>query len=431
MRSTHEGPPETRPSHAGATIHDSRPTPPGVLPRQLQMWVMVGIAVVILTIILLTGQPDPGPAPDGVPSLGTPASIQPDRVRDYQQRVTDQEARLRRDLAETAPEPVVADAGPVPADPLAAERQRREYESLFADHVALSRRPPADPPYVVPGPSDPLAAMSAVGGDPRLVASPTREELAALRYIAEEAWPDPSADLAPLPRPTPVMAGTVPSQPGDPPNDLAATGDTGPISADGPVHRLLEGTVIEAVLVNRLDGTFAGPVQCVVTTPVYAHGRQHVLIPAGSRVLGSASPVETWGDARLAVRFHRLILPDGRTHPLTQFQGLNQIGETGLRDRVDRHYWQVFGASLAIGAIAGLAQFNTRSGVDGYSAGDGARQAAGASLAASTGRVLDRYLNVLPTVTIREGHRIKIYLTNDLNLPAYAAVTPMAAGGTR
>ena len=189
--------------------------------------------------------------------------------------------------------------------------------------------------------------------------------------------------------------------------------------------------MIDAVLVNRLDGTFAGPVQCVVTTPVYAHGRQHVLIPAGSRVLGTAAPVQAWGEVRLAVRFHRLILPDGRTHPLTQFQGLNQIGETGLRDRVDRHYWQVFGASLAIGAIAGLAQLTTRSGVDGYRVGDGARHAAGASLAASTGRVLDRYLNVLPTITIREGHRIKIYLTNDLDLPAYTAVSPTVPGGRR
>ena len=50
------------------------------------------------------------------------------------------------------------------------------------------------------------------------------------------------------------------------------------------------------------------------------------------------------------------------------------------------------------------------------------------SLAASAGRVLDRYLNVLPTITIREGYRIKVYLTNDLDLPAYAAGV---AGGVR
>jgi type IV secretion system protein VirB10 len=137
----------------------------------------------------------------------------------------------------------------------------------------------------------------------------------------------------------------------------------------------------------------------------------------------------------LAVRFHRLVLPDGRTHTLESFTGLNQVGETGLRDDVDRHYLQVFGASLAIGTIAGLAQAGTRGGWD-PTASDAARQAAGASLATSTARVLDRYLNVLPTVTIREGHRIKVVLTHDLRLPAVSSTTaaatltrPLPSGG--
>jgi type IV secretion system protein VirB10 len=181
---------------------------------------------------------------------------------------------------------------------------------------------------------------------------------------------------------------------------------------------LAEGTVIETALINRLEGTFAGPVLCLVTTPVYSQNRQHVLIPAGARVVGTSSPVQSWGDSRLAVTFHRLVMPDGHAYSLDRFKGLNQIGETGLRDEVNRHYLQVFGASLAIGAISGLAQFNTRSGFD-YSFSDAYRQAAGASLATSTSRVLDRYLNVLPTITIREGFRIKVYLTNDMELPMY------------
>jgi type IV secretion system protein VirB10 len=86
----------------------------------------------------------------------------------------------------------------------------------------------------------------------------------------------------------------------------------------------------------------------------------------------------------------------------------------------------VFGASLAIGALSGLAQFNTRTGAD-MSAADASRQSAGASMATSTARILDRYLNQLPTVTIREGYRVKVYLTNDFDLPAYL-VTP---GGAR
>jgi type IV secretion system protein VirB10 len=185
--------------------------------------------------------------------------------------------------------------------------------------------------------------------------------------------------------------------------------------------------VIETVLLNRLDGTFAGPVTCLVTTPVYSHDRQSIVIPAGARVRGASSPAQTWGDSRLAVSFHRLVMPDGRTHSLDRFNGLNQIGDTGLKDSVDRHYWRVFGASLAIGALSGLAQIGSRSSFD-TSFGDSYRQTAGSSLAASTGRVLDRYLNVLPTITIREGYRIKVYLTNDLELPMYK---PVLSGGVR
>ena len=57
--------------------------------------------------------------------------------------------------------------------------------------------------------------------------------------------------------------------------------------------RLLEGTVIETVLLTRLDGTFAGPVTCLVTAPVYSHDRQSVVVPAGARVLGLSSPMQT------------------------------------------------------------------------------------------------------------------------------------------
>jgi type IV secretion system protein VirB10 len=189
----------------------------------------------------------------------------------------------------------------------------------------------------------------------------------------------------------------------------------------------MEGTIVETVLTNRLEGTFAGPVNCLVTTSVYATDHEHLLIPAGSRVLGEAKPVNTFGQTRLAVVFHRLILPNGTHADLHDFHGLNQVGDIGLRDHVDRHYAQIFGASLAVGAIAGLAQAQTAVGLDATSF-DVYRQGAAANLAQSSARILDRFLNILPTVTIREGHRIKVYLSNDLDLPAYRDA-PFAVGG--
>ena len=378
------------PTGPRAAIHDRRPALRGGLPRQAQTWIMVSLAVLILVVILITGRPTPEPVVSLAPAVARSGTIQPAQVRGYQERLAEQEARLRQEMAAAAPAlPQAASPAviaPTDVDPLIDERRRRDAQSLFADNVAFSRRagserppsvtaPPSMPPPWIPAPVEPTPVAS-----PPLPPSP------------------PTAQ--------PPVVGTT----------RAPDTDIGP---NAPLYTLLEGTAIEAVLVNRLDGTFQGPVQCLVTTPVYSLDRQAVVIPAGARVLGSAAPVQAWGDARLAVRFHRLLMPDGRTYSLDSFTGLNAVGETGLKDQVDRHYLQVFGASLAIGAVSGLAQFGTRGGFD-PSVSDAARQAAGASLATSTARVLDRYLNVLPTVTIREGHRIKVVLTNDLRLPSYA-----------
>jgi len=188
--------------------------------------------------------------------------------------------------------------------------------------------------------------------------------------------------------------------------------------AEGKQYRLFEGTVLETVLTNRLDGDFSGPVDCMVTTNLYSHDGQHLLIPQGSRVLGEVRRVETFGQQRLAVALHRLIMPDGYSVSLDKFQGLNQIGETGLRDQITHHYLQVFGASIAIGVIAGLAQINTRAGLDVTSA-DAYREGFTTTESQTALRILDRYLNVLPTFTIREGQRVKVYLSNDLLLPDY------------
>jgi type IV secretory pathway VirB10-like protein len=400
-------------STPSSPIQDHRPKPRGVLPRQLQMWLMVGIAVVILLIILITGHPQPvarTQAAERTTAAALPAS---DRIRAYQQQLKDDEARLQHVQAQAAvlARPTVPPGAPAPAatDPVADEQRRREYQSLFADNVVLSRRAAGQQPNGESGPRRGAATPASAALSP--------DTLAALALLTQAQAANGSRLGGPPAAPLATADGRTVSA--SPLSNAASTKVHEENPAAGPRLRLLEGTVIETVLLNRLDGTFAGPVECLVTTPVYSHDRQTVLIPAGARVLGTAAPVQAWGDTRLAVSFHRLIMPDGHTYSLDVFKGLGQAGETGLKDEVNRHYLQVFGASLAIGAISGLAQYGTH-GIDTNSFSDAYRQSAGASLATSSSRVLDRYLNVLPTVTIREGFRIKVYLTNDFDLPAYA-----------
>ena len=178
-------------------------------------------------------------------------------------------------------------------------------------------------------------------------------------------------------------------------------------------ERIYEGSFVEAVLVNQLNGDFPGPVLAAVAVPFYSADRQRIVIPRGARVIGSASTTVGRDQQRLAVGFHRLIFPDGRWVSL-EFHGLNQIGEGALKDQVNRHYLSMFASVGAVGIISGL----TLRGSNPYGGGAaGVRAGAGQGLAQGATNILDRFLNRLPTITIRAGHRLRIWLTSDVLVP--------------
>jgi type IV secretion system protein VirB10 len=408
-------------------VTDRRTPPRGVLPKHLQMWLLVGLALAVLAIIAVTGDPHP-PVPSTIRTPADASIASPGRVRDFQDRLRVLDTRTHEAVVPTPP-PAAAppvDDGFLRAapDPLDTERRRREYDSLFASNVVMSRRPETH--RLTADHRRSAADATPARGDGAPV-PPSLDDLAEAVVRATTTYDPPTAASAPRNAP-PQAASTSPS----PGSTTTATrpASTGPIASAGPLHRLLEGTVIDTVLTNRLDGTVAAPVNCLVTTPIYSHDRQHVLIPAGSRVVGETKPVQSFGDTRLAVTFTRLMLPDGRTYRLDQFMGLNAIGEAGLRDQVNQHYRSTFGASAAVGLLTGFAQYL---GSRGLNSGNGDRTVViagnvGDATAQATAQTMSRFLNRLPTVTIREGHRVKVYLTSDLELPAYDATRRSTPG---
>ena len=194
-------------------------------------------------------------------------------------------------------------------------------------------------------------------------------------------------------------------------------------SAVGQPYLVYEGSVLDTVLMNRLDGDAVGPVKVLVSNPMYSHDHQHVIIPEGTVVLGEAKKIGAVGfgqQRRMAVVFHRLIMPDGYSVDLDQFQGLDQIGEEGLKDKVNNHYLQIFGTSIALGVIAGAGQITQGGGTITTSGSQAFTNGAAASVSQSATTILDRFIQIPPTITIREGHRVKVYFTQDLLLPAYS-----------
>ena len=193
-------------------------------------------------------------------------------------------------------------------------------------------------------------------------------------------------------------------------------------SAVGQPYVIYEGLTMDTVLMNRLDGDAVGPVKVLVSSPVYSHDRQHVLIPDGTIVLGEARKIGSGGfgqQRRLAIVFHRMIMPDGYSVDLDQFHGLDQIGEEGLRDKVNNHYLQIFGTSIALGIISGAGQIESGGGTITNSGSQAFTTGAASSVSQSATTILDRFIQIPPTITIREGHRVKVYFTQDMLLPAF------------
>jgi type IV secretory pathway VirB10-like protein len=392
-------PPPTTP------MTDRRIPPRGVMPRQIQTWLMLGLSMGILGIILFTGQSarpsrQAGPAPSSaiVPDTG--------RLRDVQERLRGLNERARQqqqedDAADDEGENSVTPEPSPPIDPLAAERKRREYESLFAGLAV--RKADAEQSRTAFA----THRASSAGFDGGALGSIEQIIETAVRAAALKSASPTSSETA-------SGAGLASST--GAPAEMTAS-QSGEVQR-GRRHRLTEGTIIPAVLTNRLDGVAAGPVDCLVTSPVYAADGQQLLVPAGARLLGRATPVQSFGESLLAVAFHRLVMPNEVTYQLDRVVGLNQAGGTRLRDQVDQHYLATFGAASAIGLLSGFSQAFGSKGVGGDSPAVVVVGGAGDANAQVATRVLDRFLNRAPR-TIGAGHRVQVYLTADLELPTY------------
>ena len=295
---------------------------------------------------------------------------------------------------------ITAGSGSAPAGPDSPELQlreelrlaeiRRAHEALRSPVVAFSRRVQelAEPGAGLPAeePEGAAAKETGPGTQPAGAFAPGTE-LAELQGLGGSVEVPEPADATPTPTTSP----------------------------DDPAgwERIFEGQFLEAVLATQLRGDFAGPAVAIVSTPLWSRDRQRILVPRGTRAIGRAGAVGDWQQARLAVSFHRLVFPSGRYIQL-EFGGLDQAGATGLQDRVNRHYLSTIGAAGAVGIISGL----TLRGSQPYAGGaDGARAGAGIGLGRAAESVLDRYLNRLPTVTVRAGQRLRIIFTSDALVP--------------
>ena len=269
----------------------------------------------------------------------------------------------------------------------ALEKEKLHQEALNSDTVAIDfARSAASTQTAAAG----APAQTAVSGE--------REELSP-KSISE----------------TPATASVQPPKPAGKSNPMAPYDFD---SYQGQLYRVFEGTVLEGVVTNHIDGGLNGPILIMLTTDYYSHDHQQLLMPQGTRLIGTVQSVGNAQQRKIFVTFHRAICPDGFSLELDKYVGLDPLGTTGLATKVDHGYLQAFAAAAAVGGLGGLAQIGNSATVLSPSAEirDGISQQS----AAEGEQVLNHFLNRLPIITLKEGSRARVYIGTDILIPSYA-----------
>ena len=182
-------------------------------------------------------------------------------------------------------------------------------------------------------------------------------------------------------------------------------------------YQVMAGNLIPASLVTGLNSDLPGQVIGQVTENVYdTVTGQHLLIPQGSRLMGRYDSVIAFGQSRALVVWTRLILPNGDSIQLDNLPGSDSQGFAGLKDKVDRHTWQFIKGA----ALSSLLSIGSELASDDGDELTRALQNAGQDTANIAGqRIIDRNLNVQPTLRVRQGWRFNVIVSRDLILKPY------------
>jgi len=197
-----------------------------------------------------------------------------------------------------------------------------------------------------------------------------------------------------------------------------------PVSIQTPLspYELRQGTLIPAILVAGINSDLPGQTQALVRQNVYdSTTGQYLLIPQGSRLLGSYDNRIAWGQKRVLLAWTRLVFPDGRSLDLGGMPGADLAAMAGVRDQVNNHFVRTFGSAVLLSAItAGVQLSQPQESANGGapSASQIAAAALGQEVGRTTAEVTRRNLNLQPTLQIRPGYLFNVETTADLVLPS-------------
>lgn len=190
------------------------------------------------------------------------------------------------------------------------------------------------------------------------------------------------------------------------------------IRTAGQKYEIKTGSVIPAAMVTAINSDLPGNMIAQVTQNIYDSATgSYLLIPQGTKLFGVYDSRVIMGQQRVLVAWNRIIFPDGSAMTIPSIPGADMAGNSGFNQKVDNHYFRIFGSSILMALITA----GTAYAVDENSNSDNENSLSSqlnAALAQQLGQastsLLQKHLNIAPTLEIEPGYQFNIVLTKDL-----------------
>ena len=201
--------------------------------------------------------------------------------------------------------------------------------------------------------------------------------------------------------------------------DYLSSGLAAPISP----YEIKQGTIIPALMVSGINSDLPGYIIGQVSQNVYdSTTGTHLLLPQGTKIFGQYDSGVTYGQNRVLIVWNRLILPNGKAINIDTMVGSDAAGQSGLRDKTNRHLFSLYSQAILLSAITGATEALTQN--DNASSSDLERAISrefGNGLQDTTQEVIEREVQRQPTITIRPGKKFVILVDQDIILEPYVS----------
>lgn len=183
-------------------------------------------------------------------------------------------------------------------------------------------------------------------------------------------------------------------------------------------YQIMAGTVIPAALVTGLNSDLPGQVIAQITANIFdSVTGETLLIPQGSRLAGTYDSIVAFGQSRALVVWRRIIMPDGSSIEIDNLPATDAAGYAGLEDEVDFHTWRLV-KGIALATVVGVGTELT------FGAGEGdlvraLRQSSQENTNQAGQRLVEKNLDIQPTITVRPGWPLRVIVEKDLVLRPY------------